>query len=84
MNYIDKMGQIQTKMDFVEFLEALIDELRTNPDKWKNSSLEHFLEAAKCWTEDMEGYYVNIGEPVPNNINWKVFANILAAARIYE
>jgi hypothetical protein len=32
----------------------------------------------------MEGYYQNNKMPIPENINWKVFANILVAAKMYE
>jgi len=42
------------------------------------------LEAVTSWTEDMDGYYQNNGIEIPQNINWKAFANILIAAKIYE
>jgi len=32
----------------------------------------------------MDGYYLNMGQPVPKNIDWKLFANILMAAKMYE
>jgi len=84
MHYLDKLEQIRTRQDFVGFLGALIHDLKTNPQDWENPGLDRYLDAAMSWTEDMDGYYMNIGEPMPQDINWKVFAEILAAAVIYE
>jgi hypothetical protein len=42
------------------------------------------LEGIAIWTEDMDGYYHNNNKPIPENIEWKVFANILIAAKMYE
>ena len=47
------------------------------------SSSNH-LEAIESWTDDMEGYYENTNQPIPQNINWKIFADILMAATMYE
>lgn len=30
------------------------------------------------------GYYVNMGRPVPEQVNWRVFAEILIGGRVYE
>jgi hypothetical protein len=36
-----------------------------------------------CWTEDMSGF-INNGLPIPENVDWKTFAMILLAAKMYE
>ena len=81
---INKIEALNTKEDFISFLELLVQDLRSNPGEWENKSLESYLEAAASWTEDMEGYYKNNNLPIPQNVNWKVFANILIAAKMYE
>lgn len=81
---INKIETIRTKEDFVGFLELLAQDFRSNPHEWENKSLESYLEAAASWTEDMDGYYRNYNLPVPENVNWKVFADILMAAKMYE
>ncbi|SDD43839.1 DUF7660 family protein [Niabella drilacis] len=83
-NLIKKVENLNTKEDFIAFLELLIQDLRNNPNEWENKSLESYLEAAASWTEDMDGYYQNNNLPIPQNVNWKVFANILVAAKMYE
>jgi len=37
-----------------------------------------------AWTKDMDNYYKNIGQPIPENINWKVFGDIILASKYYE
>lgn len=80
----NKIDNLNTKEDFISFLELLVQDLRNNPGEWENKKLESYLEAAASWTEDMEGYYENNNQPIPKNVDWKLFANILMAAKMYE
>lgn len=75
---------VRTKEDFLVFMDVLLDDLKKNPSKWENITLSDYLEAVRNWTEDMDGYYINTNQPVPENVSWSVFADILSAARIYE
>ena len=85
MEEIEKaLFNLKSREDFVIFLDALIKDFKTNKSSWENVSLENYLEAIQSWTEDMEGYYQNNYLSIPENISWKVFANILMAAKIYE
>lgn len=79
-----KINEINSKEDFINFIELLVSNLKNNPEEWTNKSLPEYLESISSWTEDMEGYYQNNDMAVPENINWKVFANILIAAKMYE
>lgn len=78
------LEQLSTKGDFLLFMKLLLKDLQNNPAGWENRSLESYLEAFARWTEDMDGFYQHQNQPVPQNINWKVMANMLMAARIYE
>jgi hypothetical protein len=84
MTYYDKVHTINTKQDFLEFLSLLIVDLRKNGDQWENNKLENFLTAMQRWTEDSDGHYTNMQLPVPENVDWKVFADILCGAVVYE
>lgn len=75
---------ITNKEDFIEFVNLLITDLAKNPDEWENKTLDSYLEAIGRWTEDMEGYYLNHHLSIPENVDWKVVATILIAAKIYE
>jgi hypothetical protein len=80
-NTIEK---ITNKQQFLEFMQLLIDDFKNNPNEWENKTVNDYLDAIKSWTDDMDGYYVNNNLPVPTNVNWQVFANILIAAKMYE
>ncbi len=84
MDFTSKINNINSKADFVGFVELLVEDLKNNPAKWRNKTLPEFLEAMANWTEDMEGYYINNNLSIPNNVNWKVIADILIAAKMYE
>lgn len=75
---------IDNKEDFIYFINLLAENLKNNPIEWSNNNLIDYLDAIANWTEDMDGYYVNNNLPIPTNVNWKVFANILVAAKSYE
>ena len=79
-----KAQEVESKEHFVEFLGLLIDDLNQNSAEWENKTLENYLEAMQAWVEDMEGYYINNKIPIPQSINWKVFTDIMMAAKIYE
>lgn len=79
--YID---EVTDKESFLLFMEVLLNDFLQNPKTWENNDIKSYLEAIASWTDDMEGYYENNHLPIPKDINWKVFANILLAAKIYE
>lgn len=80
----EQIQNIRSKEDFIKFIGDLIVDLKTNPNNWENKTLGDYLEALQSWTEDMEGYYINNNLPVPENVSWKIFADILMAATMYE
>ena len=84
MNFTQIINEIKNKDDFNEFIESLIEDLKHNSYEWENNTLESYLIGIASWIEDMEGYYTNNNIPMPENIDWKVFARILIAAKIYE
>lgn len=84
MTLAEHNNSIRSREDFVAFVKALRKDLHDNPASWENSTLEHFLEALGGWVEDMDGYYVNQGKPVPQQPDWKVVGDILMAAKMYE
>ena len=84
MDSMNKRDNIKSKADFVNFVEFLAEDSKINPQEWENKTVSDFLEAMASWTQDMEGYYINHNLPIPENVNWKVMAEILTAAKVYE
>jgi hypothetical protein len=53
-------------------------------DEWENITVPDYLEAISAWVTDMDGVYINEGEPVPTNVPWRFFARVLLAGTDYE
>ncbi|TRX58737.1 hypothetical protein FNH22_12740 [Fulvivirga sp. M361] len=76
---------IKSKEDFVMFLQQLRLNLEARPEEWENVTLADFLESLQAYTEDIEGYYKNrhltFDKDKPT---WRVFAQLLLGAKVYE
>ena len=75
---------IASRAELVEFIRELAIDLRDKPDGWENDSLESYLEALAAWTQDMEGYLANAGRDPTAEASWRIFGEMLIAARVYE
>ena len=78
---------IASREQFLVFLEALIQSIDLQPEAWENGTLKAYIQAMRSWVEDMDGFYKNTaapGEVDLSSVNWRVFADILMAARMYE
>ena len=78
-----KHGEM-SRDEFIEFIYELIDNFKEKPQDWENTTIDSYLDALVRWVEDMDGYYKNQDIPLPENIDWSVFASILIASTMYE
>lgn len=53
-NLNETVEKINTKEDFLEFTQILIEDLSLN--KWENN----YLEGLNSWVDDMDGYFENM------------------------
>jgi hypothetical protein len=82
---IDLGESVNSQADFVQFLRALYENFQKEGRKWENNDLGNFLEALWVWSDGCEQYYLNCDIPIdPSQPQWRVFADMLMAARIYE
>lgn len=88
MDIDDIVEKIETKEDFLYFLNCLIMDHKNND--WENSNLNDYLSSMEGWVESMDGFYKNQQDFISlekirkNELTWKVFAQILYAATMYE
>ena len=81
----DQPPLIRSREDFVKFLTTLLNNYHTSKEDWENNTIKSFLNGIMGFTEDAKGYYDNIGEDVDvEKPSWRLFADILLAARVYE
>lgn len=83
MNVQSKIEKVASRNDLAEFVATLRQEFLRG-HKWENRDLPTYLEAMSAWISDMDGYYENNGEKCPDAPTWRTFAQILAAASVYE
>lgn len=77
--------KVTDRQSFIAFVELLRVDFLSNPDKWENKTIDDFLEALARYTEDIQGYYDNTNQNINVDApNWKVFADALVGASIYE
>ena len=57
---------------------------KNDPESWTNGDLQSYLEALSAWVDNIEQFYINTKQPIPKHISWKVLADILMAAKMYE
>jgi len=88
MDQIDKAlyeHEVVDRQSFIKFLSLLHDNYQLNKAEWENIDLDSFLEAMIRYSEDIRGYYDNTNQKVDADTpSWKVFADILLGAKIYE
>jgi len=79
---IVKLEAVKDEPTFVEFLLALAEDRKKDPDDgWQWDKIEDFLETAAAWAEDSKTGTKSY--PLPNN-SWKRCADIIFAGKIYE
>lgn len=78
-------NNITDRQGFADFIDKLHKDFQTNPSNWSNKDLSSFLEAMSRYAQDIDGYYKNTNQNVnADTPSWKVFADILTGAKIYE
>lgn len=84
MKLHEKIKNIESKEDFISFVEMLSSDFTQNKNEWNNQTVEEYLAGLVSWVEDMDGYYQNVNKPISEKINWNFFANVLYSGKIYE
>ena len=52
---------------------------------WENADLGRYLDAMASWLGSADNYYRNTGQTMDTSKpSWRLFANILLAAKVYE
>ncbi|GAA3970300.1 DUF7660 family protein [Hymenobacter antarcticus] len=76
---------ISSRQDFVVFLQQLRSDYLKNGKDFENQNLGDFLEALSAYAADIPGYYNNMSMAVnADTASWRVFADMLRGATIYE
>ena len=79
---IELIEKIESKADFIHFLNVLSKDFEKNPDEWENKTIPSFLEQMAGWVED---YSTSPANAIAwDTIQFRVFAQILYMGKMYE
>ena len=84
MNLHERARLVRTPADLVALIDELSRDLEANPDAWENSDLPSFLAAMAAFISDVEGFYRSTGQELDTQPPWRVIADVLMGARVYE
>jgi len=80
----DFAATVNSRQDFIKFVEYLNADYRERRNEWENDNLETFLGGLSGFANDMGGYFRNMGETVDvENATWRIAAEMLLAASVY-
>lgn len=78
-------SRINDRQSFIQFLHEFRNNFLQDGEQWENKTLDQFLEALAAYAEDIPGYYHSMSPSVNAEIpGWRVFADMLKGARVYE
>ncbi|HLA57367.1 MAG TPA: hypothetical protein VK622_01330 [Puia sp.] len=81
MNVFEMAESANSKEDFINFLDALLESFNNDKDDWENPELGRFLEA-------MERFLVSSTDQSLHKVDftpsWSLFARIMYVASKYE
>ncbi len=76
------IAKIESKVDFIHFLNLLSKDFEKNPNEWANKTIPEFLEQMAGWVEDYSTSPIN--DIKWDTIQFQVLAQILYMGKIYE
>ncbi|MDP8169975.1 hypothetical protein QJU96_01560 [Pasteurella skyensis] len=81
-NIDDGTLNVIDRQSFAEFVEILLAE---NKQEWEVQNIEQFIENISAYAQDIDGLYHNLGfDTSAETPTWRIFAQILKGATIYE
>lgn len=84
-NIDDGTLMVNDRKSFSDFANNLLTEHKNDGVKWENNRIESFIEAISSYAQDIDGYYRNMSfETSADTPTWRVFAQILKGATVYE
>lgn len=82
---IKKPEQVHTRSEFSQYVDYLLNAMGGDKEKSENVTVTSFLVALSAYSKDVDGYYKNMNIPIdPDKPSWRLFADLITGATIYE
>lgn len=84
-NIDDGTLNVSDRKSFSTFARNLMTEYKTEGENWENNRIDNFIEAISSYAGDIDGYYMNMNfDTSADTPTWRIFAQILKGATVYE
>ncbi|MDN5201004.1 hypothetical protein QQ008_06520 [Fulvivirgaceae bacterium BMA10] len=84
-NIDDGTIRVTDRESFSAFVSNLLNEYKKEGSKWENKRIEDFIEGISAYAQDIDGYYENMKFDTSSDTpTWRIFAQILKGATVYE
>jgi len=70
--------------DLARFISQLAEQANTANCDWENDTLPRYLDALSGCADAVEQGYVNMEQDMSKMSPWRIFADLLYAATMYE
>jgi len=84
MDLETKAADIKTRSDLAGFVDMLADDLKANGEEWGHQTLDGFLTVLAGSIRVLDRIYKNEGKQFSEDHQWRVFAEMLLAAKVRE
>lgn len=85
MDIHEMVKKIESREDLIEFLEALMVDVRENRAEWNgNDKLDYFLDGVSGWLANLDGWCENRNIPVPEQPTWQLVGQMFMAGKYFS
>lgn len=84
MNFNSIIDRVDSREDFIKFLNELRHDKEQCNEEWENVEITSYLGGICSWVEDMDGYFEKMNIDMPTDIDWKFIATLFYVGKIYE
>ena len=82
MKWMEKINNINSKSDFLEFMTELEEDFNKNNDEWENQYPDEYIGSIRDWVDD----YSSSGQKDIDwkKVDWRLLAKLFYMGKIYE
>lgn len=82
MNPFEMIELIESKEQFIDFLNSLSADSIENSNEWENNSIENYLESIAAWVDSYSSCPRN--DIDWDKVDYKLIAKLFYVGKIYE
>ena len=82
MKWMEKINNIKSKADFLEFMTELEEDFNENNEEWENQYPDEYIGSIRDWVDDYSSCKQD--DIDWKKVDWKLLARLFYMGKIYE